>query len=256
MSSLSWRLTFTSRKCTTSSPYTTNAFQQHHKLQLAAAIVVVVVAVGVHSVAIAIAMPSKPRYLNSTSTFHSKRLVESGDINPNPGPENCALCQRTVARNHRSLRCVSCTGILHIKCGDVRPNQFLRMNQTDVTSWKCPRCVVLSEFSELPFCGLDNVDFVREFSNYTNILLDLDQGNQLRYANDDAEIEADYANTSKKDPAGDVFSRLITSRQKDCRKRLLLFLFFQLFLLWFEYGMYFLLQLCFVGVSPKFCPFE
>ena len=29
-----------------------------------------------------------PRYPNSTSTFHSKRLVESGDINPNPGPEN------------------------------------------------------------------------------------------------------------------------------------------------------------------------
>ena len=76
------------------------------------------------------------------------------------------------------------------------------MNQTNVTSWKCPRCVVLSEFSELPFCGLDNVDFVREFSNYTNILLDLDQGNQLGYANDDAEVEADYANTSKKDPAG------------------------------------------------------
>ena len=32
-----------------------------------------------------------PRYPNSTSTFHSKRLVESGDISPNPGLENCAL---------------------------------------------------------------------------------------------------------------------------------------------------------------------
>ena len=89
----------------------------------------------------------------------------------------------------------------------------------NVTSWKCPHCVVLSEFSELPFCGLDNADFVREFSNDTNILLDLDQGNQPGYENDDVEV--DYANTSRKDPAGDVFSRLITSRQKDCRKRLL-----------------------------------
>lgn len=45
------------------------------------------------------------RYSNSTSTFQFKRLAESGDINPNPGPEKCASCSRTVAKNHRSLRC-------------------------------------------------------------------------------------------------------------------------------------------------------
>ena len=45
------------------------------------------------------------RYPNSTSTFQLERLTESGDINPNPGPEKCPFCNRTIASNHHSLRC-------------------------------------------------------------------------------------------------------------------------------------------------------
>ena len=109
------------------------------------------------------------RYSNSTSTFQLKRLAESGDINPNPGPEKCASCSRTVAKNHRSLRCSSCDCLMHIKCGNVRPYQFLQIIATTLTSWKCPGCDL---FSELPFFKLDNIELASEFENDGNNVLE------------------------------------------------------------------------------------
>ena len=36
------------------------------------------------------------RYPNLTSTFQVERLTESGDSNPNPGPEKCSFCNRAI----------------------------------------------------------------------------------------------------------------------------------------------------------------
>ncbi|CAH3117207.1 unnamed protein product, partial [Porites lobata] len=63
-------------------------------------------------------------YSNSDSSFHQIRLIVNGDISENPGPENCAVCLKTVARTHRALSC-------------------------DHISWICPPCLL----SVLPFAN-------------------------------------------------------------------------------------------------------
>ena len=68
------------------------------------------------------------RYHNST--FQLERLITSGDISPNPGPVHCTTYSKTIAKNHRVLRCNSCTGLHHIKCGNVKPSEFKRLQQS------------------------------------------------------------------------------------------------------------------------------
>lgn len=81
------------------------------------------------------------RYPNSVSTFQLAKLVVSGDISTNPGPEKCTMCSRTIARNHRALRCVLCTSQCHIKCGGVKPEEYNRLQQSvNNKVWTCP-CV-------------------------------------------------------------------------------------------------------------------
>lgn len=58
---------------------------------------------------------------------------------------------------------------MHIKCGNVRPYQFLEIIATTLTSWKCPGCDL---FSELPFFKLDNIELASEFENDGNNLLE------------------------------------------------------------------------------------
>ncbi len=53
-------------------------------------------------------------------------IIKSGDVQPNPGPVKnpCRVCQRAVARTHRSLRCCSCFYDVHIKCAEVNAQTF------------------------------------------------------------------------------------------------------------------------------------
>ena len=45
-------------------------------------------------------------YTSSTASFNLKRLLLSGDVLPNPGPvEKCKVCERSIARNHRRVKC-------------------------------------------------------------------------------------------------------------------------------------------------------
>lgn len=123
------------------------------------------------------------RYPNSTSTFQLECLTESGDINPNPGPEKCPFCNQTIAISHRSLRCSSCSQLVHIKCANVRPNQFTQLISRNIALWRCPGCVLVSE---LPFCNLDNKELASEFENDGNDLLELGQNLTCGvYANQD-----------------------------------------------------------------------
>ena len=93
------------------------------------------------------------RYPNSTYTFQLSKLVLSGVISPNPGPEKCAKCSRTIACNHRTIICVSCDVLLHhIKFAGVtsREYQILRKSVTK-NVWNCVSCVSRKLLAELPF---------------------------------------------------------------------------------------------------------
>lgn len=63
-------------------------------------------------------------YSDSDRSFQLIRLIVSGDITENPGPKNCDVYLKTVARNHRALSCNQCDSWCHIKCGKVTPKQY------------------------------------------------------------------------------------------------------------------------------------
>ena len=39
-------------------------------------------------------------YPNSDSRFQLMRVIVSGDIESNPGPKNCSVCNKVIAKNH------------------------------------------------------------------------------------------------------------------------------------------------------------
>ena len=99
------------------------------------------------------------RYPNTDSTFNLSRLVISGDICPNPGPSTkpcCQGCLRTIAINHRLLECATCKSYYHMKCGDVKPKEFIHI-QENTLDWTCRQCIF--KFT-LPFSSLSNMSFL------------------------------------------------------------------------------------------------
>lgn len=107
------------------------------------------------------------RYSNSTSTFQIIRIVTSGDISPNPGPNKCSGCSKTVSQNHRAVNCESCKLYYHIKCGGVTQKDYMRMKQAKDLSWTCTTCV-LSLFVNLPFHDISNSNIEATTHNNNN----------------------------------------------------------------------------------------
>ena len=122
-------------------------------------------------------------YANSHSTFHQMRLYISGDIDLNPGPDECSVCNKRVARNHRAVNCDNCSMWCHIKCASIKPSEYKIYQSLPSFSWWCPRCL----WSSLPFgnattldCSLDSpitttcYDDVHEHENlYPSLKADL-----------------------------------------------------------------------------------
>ena len=104
------------------------------------------------------------KYSNSTVTFQLSRLAQCGDINPNPGTSKilkCSSCERTIAKNHRNLHCLSCSSHMHNKCGNVRPSRFLK-----IVSGIIAGC---SLFSDLPFNNWNGFEIAQEFEFEDNL---------------------------------------------------------------------------------------
>ena len=80
-------------------------------------------------------------YPNSSSSYQAIRIRVSGDVSLNPGPDKCITCNRTVATNHRAVSCDSCNGWTHIKCGNIKPNQYKAMQLMDNFEWFCQPCL-------------------------------------------------------------------------------------------------------------------
>ena len=75
-------------------------------------------------------------------------LILSGDIECNPGPikHPCLECNKPVAKNHRAVMCDTCSKWIHIKCGNISPNQYnVLCESTDL--WHCSYCTA-NKFSE------------------------------------------------------------------------------------------------------------
>lgn len=69
-------------------------------------------------------------------------ILLSGDIEINPGPSKCpcGICKRTVTSNHRAIMCDDCDDWIHIRCGDITPTEYNRLQSISHFTWTCPPC--------------------------------------------------------------------------------------------------------------------
>lgn len=81
-------------------------------------------------------------YANSTASFQHAKLLLSGDIAVNPGPQKCQTCDRTMARNHRVMTCTECRRRTHIKCSRVAPKEYAQLQQKPSYTWYCTNCLL------------------------------------------------------------------------------------------------------------------
>ena len=73
----------------------------------------------------------------------SVRLLISGDIESNPGPTNCSVCEKTVRRNAKFVTCSQCKTNAHLSCVG-------KVTQT----WLCQPCIL----TLLPYRGIKDLD--------------------------------------------------------------------------------------------------
>ena len=108
-------------------------------------------------------------YPNSDSRFQLTRVTVSGDIELNPGPTNCSVCNKVIASNHRTLSCDQCTLWCHMKCGQVKLREYKRLQQMVQFNWICPA----SFLTALPFADAsilsDEGDYYAQTLNTSNL---------------------------------------------------------------------------------------
>ncbi|CAH3165781.1 unnamed protein product, partial [Pocillopora meandrina] len=97
------------------------------------------------------------------------RLYTSGDIDINPGPDECSVCNKRVARNHRAVNCDNCNMWCHIKCASIRPSEYKNYQRLPSFSWWCPICL----WSSLPFDNETNLDCSSDSHLYPSFEVDL-----------------------------------------------------------------------------------
>ena len=92
-------------------------------------------------------------YPNSISTF---KLLISGDVESNPGPNVCKICDRTVRVNSKRLECDVCKSQTHLKC--IKGTTFVIPNSRIPAHWTCFNCLL----STLPFFNVRDFDSVND----------------------------------------------------------------------------------------------
>lgn len=92
---------------------------------------------------------SKLKYRNHKS-FCRYLLLLSGDVEPNPGPENsCTVCEKKMALRHRVLCCKQCDSWVHKKCADISEIRYKSIkNKVAGFYFECGRC---NYAAEMPF---------------------------------------------------------------------------------------------------------
>lgn len=148
----------------------------------------------------------------------------SGDVHPQPGPisttastkakskansdavikSTCFKCYRTLAKNHRSAKCIECMHEFHMKCTGLTPSHFKKLPlKTLQTNFMCPQCTD----SQLPF---------NKISDHSMLLLLSDQ-----------EAEYELFNSSMieiKDLQHDPLQELLCIKQEHHNQGLLIHL--------------------------------
>jgi len=134
------------------------------------------------------------RYPNSEANFTLTRLAISGEIALNPGPTTsdngstcCSVCKKQALVNHRAIECDICNCWCHIRCGEVLPREYRRLQATRDFHWTFPACI--SILKSMPFADVSNLESsfsccsshdydsssIHNTSSKTNVLLGYDE---------------------------------------------------------------------------------
>ena len=131
------------------------------------------------------------------STMLVLLLILGGDVESNPGPVRypCKICQKPVAKNHRAVMCEwhACQQWVHIKCGNVTPEDYEELQNNKQMVWFCHSCDNLNLMTSL---GSDSIPTDNSFSILSES--DEDLFNEMP---PDKEIKDKASNESTKKPA-------------------------------------------------------
>ena len=90
------------------------------------------------------------QYSNSASAFNIPRLVQCGDVEINPGPEQsstttctkpiwkhpCGLCTKSVRSNQKGILCDGCNKWFHLKCISIDLQSYFDLGSSN-EQWFC-----------------------------------------------------------------------------------------------------------------------
>lgn len=76
-------------------------------------------------------------YANSHWTLQQMRPYKIANIDINPGPDECSMCTKCVARNHWAVSCDNCNMWCHIKCVSIKPSEYKNYQGLPSFSWWC-----------------------------------------------------------------------------------------------------------------------
>ena len=76
----------------------------------------------------------------------------------------CRACNRTIAKNHRKLKCITCNYRIHIKCNKTEQNEYNQLPSKSIQT--CVKCLE----EALPFYTLDEIMLQYTINNRHNII--------------------------------------------------------------------------------------
>lgn len=79
------------------------------------------------------------RFPNTDPRLHLWRLLLlGGDVEPNPGPVRCGVCERACPG--RGPKCGECCGWMHLSCSGMRRAEFYSMEGKETQGWRGRCC--------------------------------------------------------------------------------------------------------------------
>ena len=126
-------------------------------------------------------------------------LLLGGDISTNPGPNvkrkpKCEQCERTIAKNSRSIQCVESECIKHLKCAGLTTKSFDRLE----TGWKYTKYIL----KEIPLFDAPISPGVNEIPDNTH----------------DAESKIDQDNSYVQTLQPTDYSSIVDEKKADSRE--------------------------------------
>ena len=130
-----------------------------------------------------------PYTANGTCSFQLYRIILSGDIHANPGPNNSRKtrkypskkCGRNVCSNQDALLCAECPMWSHAKCLCLTKTKFKYYLDYPDIDWLCSWCNLIFRKREYSFETELSIEVNKSSTNSTMKTCDVQSGNAEKF---------------------------------------------------------------------------